>query len=121
LSTEWERVREFPSGLRERCAADGGYVAIVEVCGFNDWLLKLLPEYGCRDVVLIQADERSRENTDRRDASRLSELLWINRRCRVPARRGCPPCRSGRSGPLAPPLSWPESRQGPSARRRRPL
>jgi transposase len=79
VSTEWERVREFLSGVRDRCAADGGYVAIVEVCGFNDWLLKLLPEYGCRDVVLIQADERSRKKTDRRDASRLSELLWINR------------------------------------------
>lgn len=79
VSTEWERVREFLSMVRDLCAADGGYVAIVEVCGFNDWLLKLLPEYGCRDVVLIQADERSRKKTDRRDASRLSELLWINR------------------------------------------
>jgi hypothetical protein len=28
----------------EQCAGDGGYAAIVEVCGFNDWLLKLLDE-----------------------------------------------------------------------------
>jgi hypothetical protein len=30
--------------LREQWAGDGGYAAIVEVCGFNDWLLKLLDE-----------------------------------------------------------------------------
>jgi transposase len=78
VSTKWERVREFFSRLSDQCTADGGYVAVVEVCGFNDWLLKLLPEYGCVRVVLIQPEERSREKTDFRDASRLSELLWIN-------------------------------------------
>ena len=45
VSTCWDRVREFFALLRERCAGDGGFVAIVEVCGFNDWLLKLLVEY----------------------------------------------------------------------------
>jgi len=79
VSTVWDRVREFLSALREQCAAEGGYVAIVEVCGFNDWLLKLLPEYGCKEVVLIQPEERRSNKTDRRDAGRLSELLWINR------------------------------------------
>jgi transposase len=79
VSTIWELVREFLSKLREQCEKDGGYIAIVEVCGFNDWLLKLLPEYGCREVVLIQPEERAKKKTDRRDANRLSELLWVNR------------------------------------------
>jgi transposase len=56
-----------------------GYAAIVENCGFHEWLTELLPEHGCREVVLIQADSRSRRKTDRRDANQLSELLWLNR------------------------------------------
>jgi transposase len=79
VSTNWDRVREFFARLRERCAADGGFVAIVEVCGFNDWLLKLLVEYGCKEIVLVQPETRSKKKTDRRDANRLSELLWVNR------------------------------------------
>lgn len=79
VSTMWDRVREFLVTLQDRCAADGGYVAVVEVCGFNDWLFKLLREYGCKEVILIQPEERRRKKTDRRDASRLSELLWVNR------------------------------------------
>ena len=58
---------------------EGGFVAIVEVCGFNDWLLKLLAEYGCREIVLVQPEKRSKKKTDRRDANALGELLWINR------------------------------------------
>lgn len=79
VSTKWERVREFLAALREQCAGDGGYVAVVEVCGFNDWFLELLAEYGCKKVVLIQPEVRRRNKTDRRDAARLSELLWVNR------------------------------------------
>lgn len=54
-------------------------MAIVEVCGFNDWLLERLTEAGCREVVLIHPGKRSKRKTDRRDAQALSELLWINR------------------------------------------
>src|SRR3990172_11118387 len=54
-------------------------LAIVEVCGFNDWLLKRLAQAGCREVVLIHPEKRSRRKTDRRDAQALSELLWLNR------------------------------------------
>src|SRR4029077_1306756 len=79
VSTEPKRVREFLHQLENQCIESGGYVAVVEVCGFNDWLLKLLPEYGCKEVVLVQPEERDRRKTDRRDAHRLSELLWINR------------------------------------------
>src|SRR5690606_14290021 len=57
----------------------GGFMAIVEVCGFNDWLLQRLEQAGCREVVLIHPDKRAKRKTDRRDAQALSELLWLNR------------------------------------------
>jgi len=79
VSTEWKRVREFLEEVRNRSVPEGGFVAIVEVCGFNDWLLKLLAEYGCKDIVLVQPEKRSKNKTDRRDANALGELLWTNR------------------------------------------
>ena len=33
-------------------------LAIVEIGGFNDWLLKLLGEYGCRETVLCTPPRR---------------------------------------------------------------
>src|SRR5262249_35627313 len=79
VSTEPEEVGAFVDSLRDRSAPHGGFVAIVEVCGFNDWLLDLLVEYQARDIVLIQPKERSRHKTDHRDANSLGELLWVNR------------------------------------------
>jgi transposase len=79
VSTEWKRVREFFENLRNRSVPEGGFVTIVEVCGFNDWLLKLLAEYGCRQTVLVQPEKRTRHKTDRRDSNSLGELLWTNR------------------------------------------
>jgi transposase len=79
VSTEWGRVRAFFDKLRQAAEPEGGFVAIVEVCGFNDWLLKMVSEYGCRETVLIQAEKRSKKKTDRRDAHQLSGLLWVNR------------------------------------------
>jgi transposase len=79
VSTEWNRVREFLEDLRQRSQAEGGFVAILEVCGFNDWLLKLLAEYGCRETILVQPEKRSKHKTDRRDAEELGQVLWVNR------------------------------------------
>src|SRR6266853_4846396 len=79
VSTQWKKVRDFFSEVRERGVAQGGYQAVVEVCGFNHWLLKLLPEYGCRETIVVQPEEKSKHKTDRRDASQLSEVLWVNR------------------------------------------
>jgi transposase len=79
VSTEWKKVRAFFGELRERASAHGGYLAIVEVCGFNQWLLELLPEYGCLETIVVQPEEQARHKTDRRDASALSEVLWVNR------------------------------------------
>ena len=79
VKTEWDNLRAFLDGLREQAAPEGGYMAIVEVCGFNNYLLELLKEYGCDHVLLVQPDGRSKHKTDRRDARLLRELLWINR------------------------------------------
>jgi transposase len=78
VSTRDDAPRAFFTQLAEQ-AGDEGYVAIVEVCGFNDWLLDLLRERGCREIVLVCAPRRDRHKTDRRDASKLGELLWVNR------------------------------------------
>jgi len=79
VSTEWDRVRKFFDELRKLVDQEDGFVTIVEVCGFNGWLLKMLDEYGCREVVLIQPERRSKKKTDRRDAAELSQTLWVNR------------------------------------------
>ena len=54
-------------------------MAILDVCGFNDWLLRLLADYGYRQIVLVQPEKRDRHKTDRRDANALGELLWTSR------------------------------------------
>jgi transposase len=77
VSTEWDRVRDFFEQLQQLAGPKGGFAAIVEVCGFNDWLLKMLTEFGCRETVLIQPETRSKRKTDRRDAHQLSGLLWV--------------------------------------------
>lgn len=79
VSTQWAKVRKYFEELRERGVAHGGFVVILEICGFNDWLVKLLAEYGCHETVLIQPEKRNKHKTDRRDANTLGELLWTNR------------------------------------------
>ena len=79
VGTDWKRVREFFEDLRRKAELEGGFVAILEVCGFNDWLLKMLKEYGCRETILVQPEKRSKRKTDRRDANALGEILWVNR------------------------------------------
>jgi len=78
VSTRGEEPRQFLEEVARRSGADG-YVAILEVCGFHDWLTELLPQCGCRETILIQPKEHGRRKTDRSDASHLSEILWVNR------------------------------------------
>jgi transposase len=78
VSTRSSAPRDFLEQLTAQAGPDG-YVAIVEVCGFNDWLLDLLPLGGCREIVLVQPGEPGKRKTDRRDANKLGELLWVNR------------------------------------------
>jgi transposase len=77
VSTEPVRIANFLHELLLTCGTNG-YYAIVEVCGFNDWLLELLPKHGCSRVFLIQPEKKRKIKTDRRDAKSLSELLWVN-------------------------------------------
>jgi transposase len=79
VSTQWEKVRAFFADLAEKAGPDGGFLAILEVCGMNPWLLAMLQEYGCRETVVIQPTDRSKQKTDRRDAGKLGHLLWVHR------------------------------------------
>lgn len=79
VSTKPERVDAFLEGICALAEAAGGFMSILEVCGFNDWLLDRLAQAGCREIVLMHPDKRSKRKTDRRDAQALSELLWLNR------------------------------------------
>jgi transposase len=80
VSTQPERIDAFFQQLtRERLRNGESFVAVLEVCGFNDWLIRMLQDYRCHKVILIQPDDRKKRKTDRRDAAALSELLWVNR------------------------------------------
>jgi transposase len=78
VSTRGSAPFEFLTQLSAE-AGDAGYAAIVEVCGFNDWLLDQLPNYGCREIVLVQPEKSLARKTDYRDANQLGEILWVNR------------------------------------------
>jgi transposase len=80
VCTDHAKINAFFIGLRKRAVKAKGFMAIVEVCGFNDWLIKKLKEYGCKEIVLMQPDKTSNKKTDRRDANALCELLWNNRK-----------------------------------------
>src|SRR5262249_10356380 len=78
VSTQPEKTQAFFQQLpRERLREGDSFVAVLEVCGFNDWLIRMLQEYRCHKVILIQPEERKKCKTDRRDAASLSELLWV--------------------------------------------
>src|SRR5580765_1402609 len=80
VSTQPEKIQAFFQQLtQDRLQKGEEFVAILEVCGFNDWLIRMLQDYRCYKVILIQPDERKKCKTDRRDAAALSELLWVNR------------------------------------------
>ena len=80
VSTRPDKIHEFFQRLtRERLQNGEQFMAVLEVCGFNDWLIRMLRDYRCHKVILIQPEERKNHKTDRRDAAALSELLWVNR------------------------------------------
>lgn len=76
VSTRPEKSKAFFQQLVEM---DGSFMAILEVCGFNDWLIEALHEWKCCEIVLIHPERPSRKKTDRRDAQKLADLLWLNR------------------------------------------
>jgi transposase len=79
VSTRWTKLEEFRKQLRQAATTEK-YVAVVEVCGFHDWLVHWLrQDERCGQVLVVQPLGRSASKTDRRDAHGLSELLWVNR------------------------------------------
>ena len=76
VSTRPEKIEAFFGQLTEM---DAEFMAILEVCGFNDWLIEELRKWKCREIVLIHPEKPSKKKTDRRDAQKLADLLWINR------------------------------------------
>ena len=80
VPTSPSSLYSFLRKLAEVTSGDGGFMAIVEVTAFNDYLLALLPEYGCQRCLLVQPLEKSKRKTDRRDARQLRDDLWVNRK-----------------------------------------
>lgn len=75
VSTRREKIEKF---FDELLASDAEFMAIAEVCGFNDWLLAELAQRKCREIVLIHSEKTSKKKTDHRDANMLCESLWLN-------------------------------------------
>lgn len=76
VSTRPEKIDQFFEQLTK---SDAEFIAIVEVCGFNDWFTEKLREWKCCDILLVQPERTSNRKTDSRDANKLCELLWCNR------------------------------------------
>jgi transposase len=76
VSTRGEKIKAFSQQLSE---LDTEFMAILEVCGFNDWLIECLRKWNCQEIVLIHPEKPSKKKTDRRDAHKLADLLWLNR------------------------------------------
>ena len=52
VSTEPKKINSFLQRLtRQRLANGEFFVAVLEVCGFNDWLIRLLQDYRCHKVI----------------------------------------------------------------------
>ena len=75
VSTRPEKIKLFFEQLVE---IDAAFMAILECRGFNDWLIEELRKYDCREIVLIHPEKPSKKKTERRDARKLCDLLWIN-------------------------------------------
>jgi hypothetical protein len=54
VSTQPEKIHAFfEQFTHERLRGGETFVAVLEVCGFNDWLIRMLRDYRCHQVVLI--------------------------------------------------------------------
>ncbi len=76
VSVQGKRGHAFLADLAEKARSEAGFLAILEVCGMNPWLLEMLREYGCRETVVVQPTQRDCQKTDQRDAGTRSHLLW---------------------------------------------
>lgn len=79
VSTRPPDVDRFLSWIAAESADQGGFLVMLEECGFTLWLEQKLADSGCRKVVKIQPLRRQAQKTDKRDAASIAELLWANR------------------------------------------
>ena len=48
VSAQREKINAFFQHLtREQLSRGESFIAVVEVCGFNDWLIRMLRDYRC--------------------------------------------------------------------------
>jgi transposase len=80
VRTNHADIDEFFVAFTKKVRKHRGYMAILEVCGFNDWLLEKLKKTGCSEIVVIQPEGSALNKTDKRDADALGALLWNNRK-----------------------------------------
>lgn len=79
VSTRPASVDRFLGWIARESSGQGGFIAMLEECGFTLWLEEKLADYGCQRVVKIQPLRRQPQKTDKRDAAAIAELLWANR------------------------------------------
>lgn len=77
VSTRWEKVEEFFADFTEQAKPEGGFMAMLEVCGMNPWLLDLLRKHDCREIVVTQPTTRF-EKENRSPRRRLPEQLAVD-------------------------------------------
>ncbi|MGI9457817.1 MAG: hypothetical protein ACR2NU_14725 [Aeoliella sp.] len=82
VSTRWEKINVFFQHLTRECLSHGeSFIAVVEVCGFNDWLIRMLRDYRCHyrchKVILIQPDVRKHPQAAPEDAFS-TRRRWLN-------------------------------------------
>ena len=76
ISTTHADIDDFFVTFAKKACKHRGYMAIVEVCGFNDWLLEKLKKTRCSEIVVVQPEQSAVNKTDKRDTNALGELLW---------------------------------------------
>ena len=54
VRTRHDDIDEFFTAFAKKARKHRGYMAIVGVCGFNDWLLSKLEKTRCNEIVVIQ-------------------------------------------------------------------
>ena len=79
VRTRPDVCQAFLRDLAERAEGLGGFVAMLETCGFEEWLIQALREVECRRIILVQPTKKKKQKDDRRDAKELAELMWVNR------------------------------------------
>jgi len=80
VRTSPDDVDEFFVAFVKKARKHRGYMAIVEVCSFNDWLLAKLKKTQCKEIVVVQPNNTAVNKTDKRDTDALGALLWNNRK-----------------------------------------